>query len=145
VRASITVAPLRGREAQLFTLPSSPPPVVVAGVVDRERTARRPARRRLLRRRHVRPATSRPSKARAEPGSLGSPRSTCWATTEEQAWETAVRWWPSAALRGAALTELAHPRDFGQVLGLASPDDIVENVALGPEPERHLDLVASFA
>lgn len=31
VRASITVAPLRGREAQLFTLPSSPPPVVVAG------------------------------------------------------------------------------------------------------------------
>ncbi|MDQ6726219.1 MAG: hypothetical protein M3066_08665 [Actinomycetota bacterium] len=43
------------------------------------------------------------------------------------------------------MTDLAHPKDFAKVLELARPDDIVESVALGPDPGRHLDLIASFA
>ena len=82
-------------------------------------------------------------------GGAGKPRlaqiHVCWANTEEQARETVVRWWPNGALKGTALTELAHPKDFAQVLSLAATDHIVEAVALGPDPKQHLDLIASFA
>lgn len=43
------------------------------------------------------------------------------------------------------MTELAHPKDFAKVLELARPGDILETVAVGPDPQRHLDLIASFA
>ncbi len=38
------------------------------------------------------------------------------------------------------------PRErAAQVLSLARTDDIIEAVALGPDPNRHLDLIATFA
>lgn len=82
-------------------------------------------------------------------GGTGKPRvaqiHVCWAATEDQARQTAAHWWPNAALKGTAITELAHPKDFAQVLTLARADDIVETVALGPDPQRHLDLIATYA
>lgn len=69
----------------------------------------------------------------------------CWAPTREQALALAFEWWPNAALKGSALTELAHPRDFEQVLALARPDDVAGAVALGPDPDVHIELITSFA
>ena len=51
----------------------------------------------------------------------------------------------NGALKGTALAELAHPKDYAQVLSRAQTDDMVEGEALGPDPKRHLDLIASFA
>lgn len=43
------------------------------------------------------------------------------------------------------LTELAHPTDYEQVLALARPDDVIADVALGPDPAAHVELITSFA
>lgn len=69
----------------------------------------------------------------------------CWAPTYEQAMETAFEWWPNAALSGPPLTELAFPSDFEEVLGLAGPQDLTGTVAVGPDPERHLESIIGFA
>jgi len=131
--------------AQLFTRPPQPSPIVVAGSSKKSAAmagrigdgffAVAPSAR------HV--------EVFEGAGGRGKPRlaqiHVCWAPTEDEARRTASRWWPNAALRGAALTELAHPKDMAQVLELARPEDIVRTIALGPDPQRHLDLVASFA
>jgi coenzyme F420-dependent glucose-6-phosphate dehydrogenase len=70
----------------------------------------------------------------------------CWANTRDEAVRTMYRWWPVAALKGSVVTELLHPKHFEQVLALARPDDVAGAVAaLGPDPEVHLDAIASFA
>jgi len=132
-------------QAQLFTLPDAPPPIVVAG--SSKKSAELAGRIGdgffgvIPSNRHV--------EAFEGAGGAGKPRiaqiHVCWAATEDEARQTAVRWWPNGALQGAALTELAHPKDFAQVLALARPDDMLEAVAVGPDPARHLDLIASFA
>jgi len=45
----------------------------------------------------------------------------CWAHSVDQARDTADRWRPNGALKGTALTELAHPKDFAQVLSRPAP------------------------
>lgn len=37
------------------------------------------------------------------------------------------------------------PGDFAEVLSLARTDDMVKTIALAPDPQRHLDLIASYA
>jgi len=132
-------------QAQLFTLPAEAPSIVVAG------SSKKSAE--LAGRIGDGFFGVTPSSAQVEAfegaGGAGKPRlaqiHVCWAKSEDEARQTTARWWPNGALKGAALTELAHPKDFAQVLRLAGTDDMVEAVALGPDPQRHLDLIASFA
>ena len=69
----------------------------------------------------------------------------CWAASHEQALDTAFSWWPNAALTGSALTELAYPTDFEQVLSLARPQDLQPAVVLGPDPGPYVQGIARFA
>jgi coenzyme F420-dependent glucose-6-phosphate dehydrogenase len=132
-------------KAQLFTRPSTPPPVIVAGSSSKSaKLAGRvgdgffgvaPSSR------HVEAFEGSGGRGKRRIGQIH----VCWAATEEEAEQTAHRWWPNAALRGAALTELAHPKHFDQVLDLARPDDVSAAVALGPDPATHLDAISRFA
>lgn len=132
-------------KAQLFTLPDEAPPVIVAG--SSNKSAELAGRIGdgffgvIPRRRHV--------EAFEGAGGHGKPRvaqiHVCWADSRDAALDTASRWWPNGALKGSALTELAHPKDFAQVLELARPEDVVERIALGPDPQVHLDAIAAFA
>lgn len=131
--------------AQLFTVPDQAPPVVLAG--SSTKSAQLAGRIGdgffgvTPRRSHV--------EAFEGAGGRDKPRiaqiHVCWAKTRDAALDTAYRWWPNAALKGSALTELAHPEDFAQVLELARPDDVVGQIALGPDPQVHLDAIAAFA
>jgi coenzyme F420-dependent glucose-6-phosphate dehydrogenase len=132
-------------KAQLFTVPAPPPAVIVAG--SSTRSARLAGR--------IGDGffgvTPDPAHIDAFEGSGGSgkPRlgqvHVCWAESSEEALETATRWWPQAAIQGSVLTELAHPKDFEQVLSLARPEDVGSTLALGPDPQVHLDAIAQFA
>lgn len=132
-------------QAQLFTRPPHAPPIVVAGSSSQSAQ--------LAGRIGDGFFGVIPSNLHVEAfegaGGAGKPRvaqiHVCWAETDEQARQTAAHWWPNAALKGTALTDLAHPKDFAEVLTLARTDQLVENVALGPDPQRHLDLIASYA
>lgn len=82
-------------------------------------------------------------------GGRGKPRigqiHVCWAKSRDEAVRTAYDWWPNAALQGAPLTELLHPKHFEQALSLARPEDVARSVALGPDPQPHIDAIMSFA
>jgi coenzyme F420-dependent glucose-6-phosphate dehydrogenase len=132
-------------QAQLFTRPERPPPIVVAGSSTKSAELAGRIGDGFF---GVIPSSLHVDTFEGA-GGAGKPRvaqiHVCWAATEDQARQTATRWWPNAALKGTAITELAHPKDFAQVLTLARPDDIVEAIALGPDPQRHLDLIAIYA
>ncbi|MBW3615030.1 MAG: TIGR03557 family F420-dependent LLM class oxidoreductase [Actinobacteria bacterium] len=132
-------------QAQLFTLPERPPPIVVAGSSTKSAQLAGRIGDGFF---GVMPSSLHVDTFEGA-GGAGKPRiaqiHVCWATTEDQARQTAAHWWPNAALKGTAITELAHPKDFAQVLSLARPDDIVETMALGPDAQRHLDLIAAYA
>ncbi len=132
-------------QAQLFSLPDRPPPIVVAGSSTKSAQLAGRIGDGFF---GVIPSSLQVDTFEGA-GGAGKPRiaqiHVCWATTEGQARQTAAHWWPNAALKGAAITELAHPKDFAQVLTLARPDDIVQTIALGPDPQRHLDHIATYA
>ncbi len=131
-------------KAQLFTLPERPPPVIVAGSSS--------SSAKLAGRIGDGFFGVIPNSAHVDTfegaGGKGKPRAAqihvCWAANTEDALATAHRWWPNAALKGSALTELPHPKDFAEVLSLARPEDVASSVALGPDPQVHLDAIASF-
>lgn len=132
-------------KAQLFTRPEQPPDIVVAG--SSPRAARLAGR---IGDGFVGIAPdARVVEAFEGAGGRGKRRlaqlHVCWATSRDAAIETARRWWPQAALTGSALTELAHPRDFEQVLSLARAEDVVADLVVGPDPADYLDAIATFA
>ncbi len=68
----------------------------------------------------------------------------CWADDEDEAVETALEWWPNAALPGQLGQELPTPAHFEQACQLVDEDDIAEQVVCGPDPERHVDGIREF-
>ena len=131
--------------AELFTRPDDPPPVIVAGSSTKSAKLAGRIGDGFF---GVTPST-RHLEAFEGSGGRGKRRigqiHVCWAADVDAARQTAFQWWPNAALRGAALTELAHPKHFEQVLSLARPDDVGSAVALGPDPAVHLDAISRFA
>lgn len=131
-------------DAQLFTVPAKAPAIIVAGSS--------PASARLAGRAGDGFFGVAPSPRHVEifeaNGGRGKPRfaqiHVCWAKSKQEAADVVRRWWPNAALKGAVLTELKHPREFEQVLSLARPADIGGTIALGPDAKDHLDLIARF-
>jgi coenzyme F420-dependent glucose-6-phosphate dehydrogenase len=132
-------------KAQLFTLPDELPPIIVAG--SSMKSAKLAGRIGdgffgvVPRASHVEAFEGSGGRGKARVAQIH----VCWAESRDAALDTAYRWWPNAALKGSALTELPHPKDFAQVLDLAGPDDVAGSVALGPDPQVHLDAISTFA
>lgn len=84
-----------------------------------------------------------------EAGGAGKPRyaqvTVCWAEREEDARRTAAEWWPNAALRGPLGQELPLPSHFQQAAEMVTEDDVAEAVVCGPDPERHVDRLETYA
>ncbi|HVL81408.1 MAG TPA: TIGR03557 family F420-dependent LLM class oxidoreductase [Actinomycetota bacterium] len=68
----------------------------------------------------------------------------CWAADERDAVRTAHEWWPNAATKGQLSQELARPAHFEQVAQMISPEDVAEEVACGPDPKRHLEMIQEY-
>jgi G6PDH family F420-dependent oxidoreductase len=68
-----------------------------------------------------------------------------WAPSEEEAIETAMQWWPNAALRGPLSQELPLPRHFEASVAMVSEEDIAKAVTCGPDPGPILDGIRAFA
>ena len=68
----------------------------------------------------------------------------CWATSEQEARQTAYEWWPNAALRGTLSQELPLPSHFEAAAQMVTEEDVAEVVACGPDPEKHLEAIAEY-
>ena len=69
----------------------------------------------------------------------------CWAPDEAEAIETAHRQWVNAAIGGELGQELPLPAHFEQAAKTVRPEDVAESVVCGPDPERHLAEIRSYA
>ena len=55
------------------------------------------------------------------------------------------RMWPQGALKGSALSDLARPKDFEEVVASIPLEAAVANVTCGPDPACHVEAIVRFA
>jgi coenzyme F420-dependent glucose-6-phosphate dehydrogenase len=69
----------------------------------------------------------------------------CWAPSEREATQLIMRWWPIIGIGGELDAELPTPRDFESAVSTVRPEDVAGKAALGPDPERHVELIRKYA
>ncbi len=68
----------------------------------------------------------------------------CWGETEEKARQTAMQWWPTAALKGEVSQELSIPKQFQQACELVRPEDLTKDIVCGPDPQKHMSEINKY-
>jgi G6PDH family F420-dependent oxidoreductase len=135
----------RVENAQLFTLPMTPPEIVMAVSGPKSAALAGQIADGIL---AVAPDASLVEGFEAA-GGAGRPRMgqlhVCWAATAEQAMKTAAQQWPNGAIRGSALTDLARPKDFESVTSALADETIAADILCGPDPSPVVEAVARFA
>jgi G6PDH family F420-dependent oxidoreductase len=131
--------------AQLFTLPVTPPEIIVAASGPKTAALAGEIGDGLM---GVVPDARVVSAFESAGGKdkrrLGQVH-VCWAESEDTARKIARAQWPNAALKGAALSELARPNDFEQLTDPLPEDVVVSDVVCGPDPGKHVEGIARFA
>jgi coenzyme F420-dependent glucose-6-phosphate dehydrogenase len=129
--------------ARIYTLPSTLPPIHVAGSGERMAA--------LAGRIGDGFIGTGPDEALigAYRGAGGSgPRfgqvTLCWGESEAKARRTARAWWPTVAIHGNATQELALPKDFEELTRIVDEDDVAAVIPCGPEAQPILDSVAQY-
>ena len=140
----------RVSRARLYTLPATPPPILIAA--SGEETAALAGRigdglittapkKELLTAFNRGGRSSKGSKA-GRP--LVGQASVCWAKSEASARKTAFAWWPTAAIPGDNGQELPLPSSFESLAELVTEDDVAKQISCGPDPEVHLEKIQPF-
>jgi G6PDH family F420-dependent oxidoreductase len=135
----------RVERARLFTLPETPPPIVVSGFGPRSiELAGRIGDGYM----GVTPDAG-PLRMFRAAGGEGKPAygklDVCWAGTEEEARRTAFATWPNAALQGEVGLELPTPEHIEQAVRLVTEDRVAEAILCSPDPERFAAAVGEYA
>jgi coenzyme F420-dependent glucose-6-phosphate dehydrogenase len=133
----------RVEKARLYTLPDEPPPIAIAaggpqaaelaGKLDAHLITT-DADEKLI-------GTFRDAGGKGK--DVYGQVTVCWAKSEDEAKKTAHEVWPNAAI--PLTPELPTPEEYGKVAeALVRPDDLAEKMALGPDPEQHLELIRKY-
>ena len=134
----------RVANARLYTVPDTPPPVMVAAAGEAAAELAGGIGDGLV----LASPSAETAKKFAESGGEGKPRygqcHVCWAATEAEAKKTALEWFPNIALPGELSQELPQPAHFEQAASMLSEDDVAEIVACGPDPDRHAEMIQRF-
>src|SRR5581483_1472706 len=130
--------------ARIYSLPDEPPPIAVAAAApDAAELAGRIGDA-LVSTVPERELVSKYESA----GGKGKPRygqlTVCWAESEDEAVQTALEWWPNAALKGDLGQELALPSMFEAAAKMVDEDAIADAVVCGPDPDLHRKKIAEF-
>jgi G6PDH family F420-dependent oxidoreductase len=134
----------RVENAEIFDLPSEPPPILISGfgpkatdlaarIGDGYCTTSPDAE--LIERFRAQ-APGRPVQAGAK---------VCWAESEQEARRTAHRLWPTSGLTGELSQLLPTPAHFEQATKLVSEDMVAESIACGPDAGAHIDSLREYA
>jgi G6PDH family F420-dependent oxidoreductase len=135
----------RVEDARVYTLPDEPPPIMVAASGPRAAELAGRIGDGLV-------GTSPDEEVLAafrRAGGDGKPRfgqiTVCWAEDEVDARQTAYDCWPNAALKGPLGQELPLPSHFEEAAAMVDESDVAEAVVCGPDPERHLEAIRTYA
>lgn len=67
-----------------------------------------------------------------------------WAKSENDAKRLAYEQWPTPANQGELGQELPVPQQFEALQKMVTPEDVVKNMAYGPDPQRYVDKVNEY-
>jgi G6PDH family F420-dependent oxidoreductase len=131
--------------AEIFSLPEAPPPIMVAAAgPDSAELANRIADGLIS----TVPQADLVKTFRVG-GGKGKPcygqLTVCWAESESAARKTAREWWPTTAIPGKLMTELATPAEFEAAAQLVSEEAICSKIVCGPDPAKHIEQIQKFA
>lgn len=68
----------------------------------------------------------------------------CWDSDEQRARKLAHELWPTDCLPGQLNQELVVPAHFEQAASLVTEDMVAEQIACGPDPERHVQAIRRY-
>ncbi|HEY0813279.1 MAG TPA: TIGR03557 family F420-dependent LLM class oxidoreductase [Pseudonocardia sp.] len=68
----------------------------------------------------------------------------CWAPSADEGLDTAARLWSNELLPGQLAQILPRPQDFEDASSLVPRDAVAQQMACGPDPERHLAAVQPY-
>jgi G6PDH family F420-dependent oxidoreductase len=130
--------------ARIYTLPQPLPPILLAAVGKRAAELAGRIGDGLI--------STAPEgdlvKAFQDGGGGSKPRygqaTVCWAPSESKATETVMKWWPILGIGGELNAELPTPRDFESAAATVRAEDVASKAALGPDPERHIELLRKY-
>lgn len=129
---------------RVYTLPDEPPPIVIAASGPKAARFAGAAGDGLCCTAPQRELVE----AFEEAGIERKPRygqvTVCWAPDHDAAVQTALEWWPNAAIPGAASTELPLPEHFEALATLVTAERIQEQIACGPDPAAALQQARAF-
>ena len=131
--------------ARLYTLPSTPPALLVAASGPKSAQLAGRIGDGLVATSAKREVVDSFTSA----GGEGKPRyaevTVCWAKDDKTARRTAHQQWPIAAMQGPLVTELAIPAHFEGAAKMVTEDAVAKEVPCGPDPERHLKAIQEYA
>jgi coenzyme F420-dependent glucose-6-phosphate dehydrogenase len=130
--------------ARIYTLPSEPPPIMVAAAGTQAAELAGRIGDGLV---GVAP-DSEVIDTFQEAGGRDKPRygqlHVCWAKSEEEGRRTALEWWPNTVVAGELSLELPLPSHFEQAAKLVTEKQIGEAVTCGPDPEKHHEAITKY-
>jgi G6PDH family F420-dependent oxidoreductase len=131
-------------DAQLYTLPDEPPPIVLAASGEKAAQLAGRIGDGLV---GVGPERETVQTFEAA-GGAGKPKygqvTLCWAKDERTAVDTVMEWWPQVGVQGEASQELPLPRMFESAAKVVREEDIADAVPCGPDADRHLEQIRSY-
>lgn len=131
--------------ARLYTLPSEPPPILLAasGPKSAELAGRigdgfisTSPKKELIKKFRNAGGDGKPSYGEV---------TVCWAKQEAEARRVAYRCWPNAAIEGELTQELRVPKHFEQSSKMITEDDVAKAVVCGADPDEHLAAIEKYA
>lgn len=131
--------------ARLYTLADDPPPVLVAAAGAKSASLAGRLGDGLI---SIAPSAKTVERFR-ENGGKGKPCyaeiTVCWAQDENEARKLAFERWPIPGLKGQLSQELALPAHFESAHEMLREEDVADNVACGPDPDVHLQLIEKYS
>jgi len=130
-------------DARLFTLPDTPPSIMIAASGTKAAAAAGRIGDGLI---NVEPDAEVVTEFQDAGGD--GPRygqlTVCWAENEADAIRTAHEIWPNAGLTGQLSQEIRNVTHFEQAVELVTPKRVAKSVVCGPDPARYLEKIQAY-
>ena len=127
--------------AQIFSLPDEPPPILMSGFGEKSIALAAEIADGFI---STSPQGLEDYQKAGGKGPSAGGTKVCWAQTEKEAVDVAHRLWAVEQLPGQLNQEIALPSQFGAATQLVTKETVAENVACGPDPERHVEQIKKF-
>jgi G6PDH family F420-dependent oxidoreductase len=130
--------------AQVYTLPETPPEIIVAAAGSKAAELAGRIGDGLV----TTSADKSTVQTFDQSGGQGKPHygqmTACWAPDEATARRTAHEVWGFTALPGTLNQELPTPKNFEEASQIVTEDMVAEQVVCGPDPERHIAKIREY-